>query len=274
MTDLAYHLDASPRPVLQAAWGWRECVDCGAVFLAPEGRRKCLCCRLGGVESAPPAHWFPDEDDDAGAPLVPEGAPAGVQDDAPEAPQVVERGEDVPGVVPLGIDEERLRAMVAAGRTPADACQEFGVRADQLVKWAQNHHFAWDALPRSPQGRQARALQAEIDGVAPALPVRIPPPDIVPPATDEPPTPLPGPTAVPIDQDWRCCPREGGLWFPVRVEGRRLVVGTPMAGGALTEIEALAVLRHLSANLAAPPEVEVCDEGADEDAGAGEEGER
>ena len=96
--DMAYHLDASPRPALQAAWGWRECGDCGAVFLGPEGRRKCLRCRLG-VESAPPAHWFPDEDDDAGAPLVPEGAPAGGQDDAPEAPQVVERGEDVPGVL-------------------------------------------------------------------------------------------------------------------------------------------------------------------------------
>lgn len=267
---MAYHLDASPRPALQAAWGWRECGDCGAVFLGPEGRRKCLCCRLG-VESAPPARWLPDEDDDTGGPLAaapyddPEVAPSGgPAADDPVVPQVAERGEGVAGIVPLGIDEERLRTLVAAGRTPADACREFGVRADQLVKWAQNHHFAWDALPRSPRNRQARALQAEIDGAAPLAGV----------TTTWSANPVGDKTAEPAAQDWRewmRCPREGGLWFPVRVEGRRLVVGPPMAGGALTEIEALVVLRHLSTHLEAPPEVEVCDEGTDEAERAGVE---
>lgn len=268
---LEYHLDASPRPVAQVSWDWRECDGCGAVFLGPEGRRQCLCCRLG-VGSALPARWSQDEDDVPGELLAapyddPEVSPTAEDPDAaPVAPQVAEQRDDVAAApvpapvameggdpmaqgVKLPIDGDRLRGMIEAGDGVVLVCRALGVDVAQLVRWCRDRGVSWEALPHSPQCNAVRALQAELDG-RPAPPPR---PRGRPRRSVAPPAAAPE-TGRQQKRGIAAAPpaaagggvREGGLWFPLRVEGALVRVGAAEVRGAVTEIEGLVALSYLA----------------------------
>ena len=248
-----------------AKWGWREC-GCGAVFLAPEGRAKCVVCRTGFE-------------------VVRVGR--GVSEDEPEEGD----GEMAQA---LGIDEARVQQMIADGVPAARACREFRVTAIQFASWCYRKRVNYPGVPM-PNTSGVATLQDEIDelsrprrivsataalkaqieaqvSTAPAPEPEIPAPtpgpsvaDVVAlhaaavapdPTPEEAPAPeQPAAPTLPADIPAAAEPvtivpfrrpvREGGVIFGVRVEGSRIIVGDILVEGDITDFEAEVVLRWI-----------------------------